>query len=591
MKNSYKSIILIIFFIVLANFSAAYSQDNDKLQGFDDYILQAMKDWNVQGISVAIVKNGNAILTKGYGYRDTEKKLPVTSQTLFAIGSSTKAFTSTAVCILDDEGKIDLDKPVINYIPSFKMWDDYVTLNMTPRDLLTHRSGLPRHDLAWYGSDKTRKELFDALRYLEPSKPFRTTFQYQNLMFMTAGYLVEQVSGKTWEEFVKEKIFTPLEMNNSDFSVSVMKASNDYSIGYNEEKDGKIKEIPFRTADAIGPAGSINSCANDMAKWVLFQLGNGKHNGQQIVSESKMQQMHTPYMTVPSKPSDDVFYNSYGLGWFITNYRGHTRIEHGGNIDGFSASVCLMPDDSIGVVVLTNMNNTLLTSVARNTAIDMLLGLESRDWSKKLLADVNKIKDAAKEIENKEDPNRIKDTEPSHPLKDYTGKFEHPAYGIVEITLNDDNLHASFHGLETNLKHYHYDIFSTAADEFGGLKLSFLTGIDGSINKITAPLEQGVKDIEFNRSVVAKQVDNALLNKYAGEYSIADMIITISLNGNNLTMTVPGQPTYELIPVKENEFKLKDLDGFSVRFNKDLDGNVTELLSIQPNGTFPAKKK
>lgn len=592
MKNFIKQIIfLAIFFVFSSNLNFIHSQDTDKLQGLDEYIQQAMKDWNVQGISVAIVKNGQVILSKGYGYRDTDKKLPVTSQTLFEIGSSTKAFTATAVCMLDDEGKIDLDKPVINYMPTFKMWDDYVTLNMTPRDLLTHRSGLPRHDLVWYGTDKTRKELVEALRYLEPSKPFRTTFQYQNMMFMTAGYLVEQVSGKTWEDFVKERIFTPLEMNNSNFSVTVMQASNDYSTGYNEEKDGSVKVIPYRPADAVGPAGTINSCSDDMAKWLVFQLGNGNYNGKQLLSESKIREMHTPFITVPSQPSGDVFYSSYGLGWFITNYRGHTRVEHGGNIDGFSASVCLMPYDSIGIVVLSNMNNSSIPSVVRNTAIDMLLGLESRDWNKKLLTDLKKAKDAAKDLENKEDPNQIKDTEPSHPLKDYTGKFEHPAYGVIEITLRDDNLYAAFHGFETKLNHYHYDMFKTMTEEFAGLKLSFFSGSDGSINKVTTPLEQGVKEIEFDRIVKTKQLDNTTLSKYEGEYSIADMIITIKLNGNNLTMTVPGQPTYELTAVKDNEFNIKELNGYSVMFNTDESGKVTEILLIQPNGTFPAKKK
>ncbi|RPI14169.1 MAG: serine hydrolase [Ignavibacteriae bacterium] len=594
MKTLHKNIIFAVLFFFTANFYITYSQtgtDEEKLKGLDEYIEQAMKDWNVQGTAVAIIKNGQVIMTKGYGYRDVEKKLPVTPQTLFAIGSCTKAFTSAAVSILSDEGKVDLDKPVITYIPTFKMQEEYVTMNMTIRDLLTHRSGLPRHDLAWYGSDKTRKDLFDALRFLEPSKPFRTSFQYQNLMFMTAGYLVEQVSGKTWEEFVKERIFTPLEMNNSNFTISDMKLSSDYSLGYNEEKDGKVNVIPFRQADAIGPAGSINSNVTDMANWVILQLNNGKFKDKEIVSAGMMNQMHTPYMTIQSTPTKDVFFNSYGMGWFITSYKGHYRVEHGGNIDGFSASVGMLPMDSIGVVVLTNMNNTFLTSIIRNTIFDRLLELTDSDWNKKLLEDRQKMLDAQKEQKESEDANRIKDTEPSHPLEAYTGKFEHPAYGIIEITMNDDNLRVLFHTLETKLKHYHYDIFETTAEEFGGMKLSFITGTDGSINKISIPLEQGVKDIEFSRVVEKKEISTNILNKYVGDYEISGTVINISLRGNILYMMVPGQPEYELVASKDNEFNLKGLDGFKVKFNSDSDGKVTELLSIQPNGTFPAKRK
>lgn len=592
MKNKFKILFFAVFYCLTASSSFIYSQTaDDKLQGFDEYVINSMKDWKVNGTAVEIIKNGEVVLVKGYGYRDADKKLPVTAQTLFAIGSCTKAFTSADICILVDEGTIDLDKPIIEYMPSFKMYDDYVTMNMSPRDLLTHRSGLPRHDIVWYGSDKTRKELFNVLRYLEPTKPFRTEFQYQNIMYMTAGYLVEQITGSTWEDFTKEHIFLPLEMNNTNFSVFDMQKSDDYSLPYTEEKDGKVNVMPFRNIDAMGPAGSINSSVTDMANWVKMQLANGKYKDKQIISDAMVSEMHTPFMTIKSAPTKEVFFQSYGLGWFITNYRGHIRIEHGGNIDGFSASVCLLPADSLGIVVLCNMNETSVPSIIRNTAIDKMLGMEDLDWNKRLYSDIQKRKEKAKEDIKEEVVKQENETEPSHPIKEYTGKFEHPAYGILTITMNDDKLNASLHGLETPLKHFNYDIFQATVDQFDGLKFNFLTNSEGEISKITLALETGIKDIEFTKVIEKKEVSASKLKKYEGVYEISGTDIKIYLKGSTLYMFVPGQPEYELIPVKENEFKLKQLDGFSAKFNVDSDGNVTELVSVQPNGSFVCRKK
>jgi CubicO group peptidase (beta-lactamase class C family) len=594
MRKNFTAILIAyscLFFIFFRPVFAQNRTNDERLKGFDEFVQERMKEWNVPGTAVAIICKGEVIFAKGFGYRDESGKLPVTAQTLFAIGSCTKAFTSASVCILVDQGKIGMDKPVIDYIPDFRMYDDYVTLNMTPRDLMTHRSGLPRHDLVWYGSDLSRQQLFDRLRYLEPSKPFRTVFQYQNLMFMTAGYLVEQVSGVLWEQFVKENIFTPLEMKSTNFSVNESQQSTDYSKPYDETMEGKIKEIPFRKIDAMGPAGSINSNITDMSNWVIMQLNNGKFKDKQAISESSIKEMHTPFMVVPSAPNKDVYYTSYGLGWFITSYRGHIRVEHGGNIDGFSADVCLMPDDSVGLVVLTNMNNTQLTSVIRNDIIDRMLDMTEIDWNSKLLADRKLMLEGMKKSKEAVEDNPGKDSEPSHPLKDYTGKFEHPAYGIMEIILTDDGLKASFHGLESPLKHYSYDNFEASKDEFQKLKIRFETNLKGTIDKIYAPLEQGIKDIVFTRVVKKTELSGSLLEKYTGDYEISGTVIKISLRGSTLIMTVPGQPDYELVPFKDNEFNLKDLEGFSVRFTVSPDGKVTELASIQPNGTFVAKKK
>jgi len=583
-------ILLLSFVIFVHNISYPQINTGDvKLDGYDQYVEKAMKDWNVQGFAVAIVKNGKIVFAKGYGLRDTKNNLPVTPQTLFAIGSCTKAFTSASVCLLVDDGKIDFDKPVIEYLPTFRLFDEYVTMHITPRDLLCHRSGLPRHDLVWYGADDlTRKDLFDRLQYLEPSKGFREVWQYQNGMFMTAGYLVEQVSGQSWESFVQKKILDPLEMKATNFSIFDMQKNSDYSKPYGEIKD-KVEELPYRNIDAMGPAGSINSNVMDMSNWVIMQLNEGKFNDKQIITSGTLHQTHTPQMVIPGEMNDEVFYSSYGMGWMITSYRGHLRIEHGGNIDGFSASVCLLPRDSAGIVVLTNMDGTNLPSVVRNYSIDKILDLNEIDWSARLLKDVNKMKDELKKSEEKKE--EVSETTPSHPIKDYVGKFEHPAYGTIEITNSGDELNIHFHSFDMKLIHFKYDVFETKDERFPPIKLTFLTNTNGDIDKLSSKLQDGVKDIEFKRVLDKKTVSGAELEKFVGEYEISGTVITVDLrNKTTLIMTVPGQPQYELIPTKENEFALKGLDGFSVKFNPST-GKITEVVFYQPNGVFTAKKK
>ena len=429
---------LLLLTVALAVSLHTFSQNKEvekKLKGFDQYVEKVMRDWKVQGMAVAIVHKNKVILSKGFGYRNVAKNLPVTEETLFAIGSCTKAFTAAGVCLLQEDGTLDLDKPIRDYMPEFKLFDDYVSQNMSPRDLLCHRSGLPRHDIMWYGSPATRRELFARLRYLEPSQPFRTTYQYQNLMFMTAGVLIEDVSKLSWEKFTRNRILNPLEMNSTNFSINDLQNAKDYSTGY-AEPGGLVSPIPYMNIDAVGPAGSLNSNVKDMSKWLTVLINGGKYNGKKILSENTIRQLQTPAMVSPTQVPlqyDESFYNMYGLGWTITSYRGHVRVDHGGNIDGFSASTCFMPRDSIGVVVLTNMNASNLTAIVRNNVLDRMLGLTEVDWNKRLLDERTKNKEAQNKTKKEEDGNRVKDTKPSHPLEAYAGKFEHPGYGVIEI--------------------------------------------------------------------------------------------------------------------------------------------------------------
>src|SRR5262249_54041579 len=385
--------LLIICLLAAAPVQAQNGAVPASLNGFDGFVEQVMKDWHVPGIAVAIVKDGHVVYAKGYGYRDVKKGLKVTPDTLFAIGSCSKSFTATSLAMLVGEGKLDWDKPVRDYMPDFRLYDGYATTQLRPRDLVTHQSGLPRHDMVWYGSPLSRKEIFERLRYLEPSQPLHAKFQYNNMMFMTAGVLVERISGATWEDFVRKKILDPLEMKTSNFSVNDSRKAADFSLPYGEVKD-EIKEIPFRNIDAIGPAGSINSGVNEMSRWLLMQLGKGKFNGRQIVSEKGLAETHTPQIVAGGDLKyDESFYSSYAMGWAVTSYRGHPALSHGGGIDGFTSQVRFLPKDQLGVVVLTNSSSPASGLIAAN-AVDRALGLSEAPWAQRAKDDAAKAREA-----------------------------------------------------------------------------------------------------------------------------------------------------------------------------------------------------
>jgi CubicO group peptidase (beta-lactamase class C family) len=472
-----------------------------------EYISDRMTEWNVPGLAIALVKENEVIFEEGFGWRDADKKLPVTPKTLFAIASCSKAFTTTSIGILIDREKLDWDRPVRDYLPTFKLYDAYASANITLRDLVTHRSGLPRHDLLWYDTQFSRQELIERLPYLESSQQLRTKYQYQNLMYVTAGYLVEQVTDSSWEKFVRKEIFSPLKMNDSNFSVIQSQQRDNFALPYQKRSD-RIERIPFLNIDAIAPAGSINSNISDLSKWLIFNLNKGKFNNNQIISETNLKQIHTPQIIISDRfvEYDEVWYESYGLGWFIYPYRGHHVIEHGGNIDGFSALTLLLPQEKIGMIIITNLEQTRLPTTIAYQICDRLLGLEEIDWNQRFkTAEIkNKAEKQTKEQKRKSD--RQEGTHPSHPLQDYAGDYEHPGYGRITIELKEEKLLLIFHSIIFTIEHYHYDIFEGRSEYLDETKLiSFQLDLQGNITSLSISLEPEVKDILFKKSTSFKE--------------------------------------------------------------------------------------
>lgn len=507
-----------IIFLSLSPASVCAAFDEADYQKF---VNSEMKTWNVPGAAILIIQDGKVVFAEGFGYRDIKNKLPVTSRTLFGIGSCSKAFTSLSIGLLVDEKKVDLDKPVREYYPALKLYDAYATEYVTVRDILSHRTGIPRYDIAIDPRDATRDIAVARLKYLKPSKGIREQFQYNNFHYVLAGAIVDKTTGTAWEEFVSKRIFKPLGMDGSNFSTDDSKKSNDFALPHKMDTDElkkfpeskaemygvPLKELPFENIGVYGPAGSINSNLMDMAKWILLHLNNGKAGDKQIISKDVLFQLFLPQMLTGSPLKyDEILPGSYGMGWMITPYRGHYLVSHDGMIEGFTAHVGFLPAKKAGLVILTNKssNYEFIASTAFST-YDRILGLTEIAWSKRFLDDFPSVLAALKEKKDKEEKSRIKDTTPSHALTGYTGKYEHPAFGVVKIELKDNSLKLSLRGMDeatSQLRHYQYDTFrmlNKSPIDSLDFKITFLTGKDGEIESLTIPLEVAADEVVFRK--------------------------------------------------------------------------------------------
>jgi CubicO group peptidase (beta-lactamase class C family) len=575
---------------------AAAAPQKLALEGLDDFIAQTMKDWKVPGLAITVVQDGKAIVTKGYGYRDSEKKLPVTSNTLFCIASMTKSFVVTELGTLVDEGKLDWDKPVYDYLQDFRMYDPVVTERLTARDLVTHRSGLPRHDLAWYSNaDISRKDLVERLRYLAPSKDLRERFQYNNLMYMTAGYLGGTLNGTDWEAAVRQRVLLPLGMTNTNFSVLDSQKSADFAQPYRKAKE-EVKQIPFYVQGAVGPAGEINTTAEDITHYLLFQIHKGKYGDKQILSESNAVQMQSPQMVIQGTPQfAELGENSYGMGFGVTYYRGHKMVNHGGAIDGFRSELAFLPNEKIGVVVFVNLDGTMMPNVVVYNVLDRLLGLDQVPWNERFLEIEKKQEQSEEEAKKRGFTTPTPGTHPSHNLKEYLGEYENPGYGRVTIEVQGDGFQMKLNRLNAPLKHFHYDVFSVPEDPLNPLeneKVMFHTGVKGDIRSLSMTLEPNVSDIVFWRVAEARMRERNFLEAFTGQYQLPGNVLTIALRGEHTLMaSTPGQPARELIPRHGMLFDLQGLNGVSIEFKTEASGKAVEAIFYQGESALVLKKK
>jgi CubicO group peptidase (beta-lactamase class C family) len=486
----------VFFCLVYATLPAQEKIKAPSLTNLRTIVGEMMKDWKIPGLGIALVKGGKVLLAEGFGLRNVERNLKVTPQTLFPIASCTKTFTAVSIAALVDGGKLKWDAPVREYVPAINLSDDYAGSHITIRDLLAHRSGLPQHYLMYFNRQLSREEIMERLRFLEPSRGFRETFQYSNLNYMIAAYILEKTTGKAWEDFVRENILNPLEMLSSNFSVSESRKSSDYAIPYIEEK-GTVRETSFLEPDkmGMGPAGSINSSARDMANWLLFNLNKGKFKDRQVISETALNETQKPQIVLPGNVSDEMFYSCYGMGWAITSYRGHLLLGHGGGFNGFSCYVSILPRVNIGIAILCNLEGSPVPQTLARIICDRLLRLPEIPWNERTKKSWTKAATSAVKAEELSS----QETKPPRPFEDYCGEFEHPAYGILSVNNEQGRLSASFHGIASPLAHLFSDVFQTRDEVFGNFKFFFIADENGAIDGVAVPFEPAVGKIMFKR--------------------------------------------------------------------------------------------
>jgi CubicO group peptidase (beta-lactamase class C family) len=379
---------LITALVVSAVPVAAQKKPVDPWSALDAYIEKARQEWGVAGLAVSVVKNDSVIYAKGFGQKDVTKPDLVDERTLFAIGSNSKSFTATAMGMLQDEGKLKLDDKAIQYLPAFAASDAYITRELTLRDLITHRSGYFRGDAVWMGSGFSRDEILRRTINQPRSTSFRSTFGYNNIMFLAAGEVVGKVSGIGWDAFVKQRIFAPLGMTTSTTSVSDLASAADVATPH-ALVNGKPVAIKYRNIDNVGPAGSINSSVLEMAQYVRFHLRDGTYRGKQLLSKRYHDEMLTPQMiagTGRDSLMPMVHFDTYGLALWLRDYYGKKLVSHGGGIDGMLSQMAWIPEADVGVVVLTNTDGQNLQNALTYRILDQLLGAPARDWSATFLA-------------------------------------------------------------------------------------------------------------------------------------------------------------------------------------------------------------
>ena len=565
------------------------------LEGLDAWARRALEDFDVPGMAIGVLVEGEVVLAEGFGYRDVARQLPVDEHTLFAIGSATKAFTTFGLARMVDRGLFEWDRPIREYLPEVRFSDPIATQLITPRDMVTHRTGLPRHDLLWYGREEFTPELLiDALPYLELSSQPRQEWQYNNLMYVLAGHLLGQLYGETWEAATRELVLEPLGMDETNFDVEVMAGDPNHALPYAERGD-TLARIPFRDISPVGPAGSINSNIDDMLAWARVHVERGQVGGDTLISAAALRELHTPQMTMglfPSSPEAGA--TTYGLGWFVDPFRGHYRVHHGGNIDGFSSLVTLFPFERVGIVVLTNRNASGLPNLATAYIADRVLGLEPEDRATGAAEQFQQAMVAQREAVARLTEERIAGTSPDHPLSAYAAVYEHPGYGELEIRRDGDRLLADYHGLTAPLEHWHYEVFSGMENPtdptLHGVKFQFENDLTGQVSAVHVPLDPTVDPIRFERQPDPRLRDPSYLAQFTGRYQYDPLVVRFTLQGSQLVMHVPGQPAYELVPDRGTSFRIEDMAGYRVEFELGPEGDVVAAVLHQPNGVFRAER-
>ena len=469
-----------------------------------DLRLEAARlGWRSPGLAVGVVQNGQLIYAKGTGTAQVGQTTPINPDTSFGIASLTKAFTSACVALLVDAGKLDWDAPVVTYLPEFRTSGGAAYDGITLRDMLSHRTGLGRHDLIWYNNQSLKNtDLLARLPFLEMAAPLRASYSYNNIMYILAGLVVERVSGQSFERFCQSRLLDPLGMTRTFFTVDARLAAGNFAKGHKLLPDGTPVDIPFRPEDAIGAAGEISSSIADFARWIGLHLGNGALGAQRLISPGAMAALREPVIATGGVPEQaELTRGYYGLGWRLDSYRGMTRIAHGGNLNGFSARVTLFPDQGVGIVAFANLRGTPVPGHVSLDIMDALMGLPPVNWSDRAL----QRRDAARANPRPDTaPKPVANTVTSRPLAGFAGRYRHKGYGNMWVEADAGGLRATYNGMGMRLTHWHYDVFTAHPtrvddDDLDGVKFGFRSGLDGTIEDVEVTMDTDMPPSLFVR--------------------------------------------------------------------------------------------
>ncbi len=456
----------------------------------DALIERAREAWHVPGAAVVIVSGDKVLYLNGSGRRTLGQPEPVTADTIFPLASCTKAFTTTLMAMLADEGKLGWDDPVRKHLKDFHLSDPLADGDVRLRDLVSHRTGVGSHDLIWYRAKWDQKEMVRRVSLLPFDRPFRTAMQYQSVMFIAAGQAAENAGKQTWNEMIGTRIFAPLEMKNARTHLPADKKVADRASPHWKNGDGQIETMSFYDFTTPNPAGSIHASARDLAKWIQFHLNAGKHGEKRLVSAANLRATHSPQIVIPMEGSNAEMHPytqqmSYGMAWVIQDYRGELLVSHAGLIDGFRAHITLLPKRKLGLAILCNLDQTRMNLALSNAIVDMLLKAPDHDWNKHygdiVAAEEFAARRRAVEIER----SRKGGTKPSLPLADYGGKYTEPAYGEAIVKLEAGELVLEWSRFRCKLEHFHFDTFRVPDRHLGQWPVQFII-TDGKVTGMKA---------------------------------------------------------------------------------------------------------
>ncbi|MCI0489135.1 MAG: serine hydrolase [Blastocatellia bacterium] len=545
--------------------AAAPASLDSQLAAIEKAIEEKRAELSVPGFSLVIVKDDRVIYVKGFGFKDVERNLPVTQDTLFAIGSCTKAFTAMAAAMSADDGKLSLSDSPKKFLPYFKLQDPEADSKITVRDLLCHNSGLARTDIPWYTGVLDREEVIKVAGVAKPSAKFREKFQYQNVMYSAAGEVVARAQNSTWERVIQDRFFKPLGMKSSNTSVKEMQKSMDFAIGY-DISNKPPKKLALRDLTNVAPAGAINSNVKDMARWIRLMLGEGVLEGKRLVSEKGFAELVSKQTTVTGKIS-------YGLGWMLNEWNGHKTLSHGGGIDGFNSLVSLMPDQKLGFAVLTNVSGSPLPGAIQETIFSTLVG---------------KPEMAAKSSET------AAGATPAADPKIEVGSYRFAEAGFtIKVVFREGRLIAEVPGQPNyplvNVGGRRYKLDAPAPPGF------FMTfrPMKGDQSKTEMYLEQPHGNYVVPKLTEEKQAEAASADysgphkELLGSYEREGRAIEITAKGGKAVLVVPGQPPYTLVEKGKDNFGAVELpEAYSMSVNRNAEGKVSGIVIKQPEGEF-----